>query len=149
MWPRAGVKFGSEDAVDINLLREWNIDSCYCQHCKTGGYARETDQATADYISYRRSHVDILSHDKVRGVDCNFILLPWSFPSRLLPNNPHACPRARCHLRRLLGHNILESRHCLQAAFESFTSRKNGQHILIEMCLVHEDRIVGRTIEEW
>jgi len=27
VWPRAGVKFGREDAVETNLLRELNIDS--------------------------------------------------------------------------------------------------------------------------
>jgi hypothetical protein len=28
VWPRAGVKFGREEAVEMNLLREVNIESC-------------------------------------------------------------------------------------------------------------------------
>ena len=116
--------------------------------CKMVGM-EETDQSAPNYVSYCWSHIDILPHNEVRGMDCDLVLLARPFPPRLLPNNPHTSSRSRRHLRRLLGHNILKSRHCLQPAFESFTGSNNGKHVLIVLCLVEQNRIVGGLVEEW
>ncbi len=110
---------------------------------------KRTDQPAANYISHSRSHIDVLSHDEVCGMNSNLILLPWSFPPRLLPNNPYARPSPWRHLRRLLGNNILQSRHALQTAFEGFTRRKKVMHILIVLRLAKENCIVGGLVEEW
>lgn len=78
-----------------------------------------------------------------------FVLLAWPLAPVLLANYPNTRSLTRAGFGGLLGDNIFETLHTLEAGLEGLAGCEDMEEVGIVLGLVLDDIVVGGWVKEW